>query len=175
VSYIDQSRTLTSLREVRPDVFAAGVRVSHRTIRDRRTDTLHKLSRLLVNNHDLIVHEHLTIPNLVRRPRPKPDAAGGYAPNGAAAKAGLNRSIHDAGWGQLLTMISYKAESAGRTVIAVEPRNTSRTCADCGHCSAGNRRGAVFKCQACGHRAHADTNAAINILRAGRAQQPKAA
>jgi putative transposase len=72
-------------------------------------------------------------------------------------------------------MIAYKAESAGRSVIAVDPRNTSRTCADCGHISAGNRRGAVFECQACSHLAHADTNAAINILRAGRAQQPKTA
>jgi putative transposase len=143
----------------------------HRRIRNRRADTLHKLSRQLVNDHDLIVHEALLVSNLVRRPKPKPDHAGGYAPNGATAKTGLNRCIHDAGWGQLLAMIAYKAESAGRTVIAVDPRNTSRGCAHCGHVSAGNRRGAVFECQACGHLAHADTNAARNILRAGRAQQ----
>jgi putative transposase len=71
----------------------------------------------------------------------------------------------------LLAMIAYKAESAGRTVIAVAPHDTSRTCAHCSHVSAGNRRGAVFMCQASGHSDHADTNAAINILRAGRAQQ----
>jgi putative transposase len=147
----------------------------HRHIRNCRADTLHKLSRRLVDDHDLIVHEALAVSNLVRRPKPRPDPAGGYAPNGAKAKAGLNRCIHDAGWGQLLAMIAYKAESAGRTVIAVDPRNTSRACTHCGHVSAGNRRGAVFKCQACGHVAHADTNAAINILRAGRAQQHTAA
>jgi len=151
------------------------VAAAHRRVRNRRANTLHQLSRRLVNEHDLIVHEQLAVANLVRRPKPRPDGAGGYAPNGAAAKTGLNRCIHDAGWGQFLAMIAYKAESAGRTVIAVDPRNTSRTCADCGHVSAGNRRGAVFECQACGHQAHADTNAAINILRAGRAQQPKAA
>jgi len=151
------------------------VAAAHRAVRNRRTDTLHHLSRRLVNDHDLIVHEQLAVSNLVRRPKPRPDGAGGYAPNGATAKTGLNRCIHDAGWGQLLAMIAYKAESAGRTVIAVDPRNTSRTCADCGHISAGNRRGAVFECQACGHEAHADTNAAINILRAGRAQQHAAA
>jgi putative transposase len=151
------------------------VALAHRRVRNRRADTLHQLSRRLVNDYDLIVHEQLAVANLVRRPKPRPDGAGGFAPNGAAAKTGLNRSIHDAGWGQLLAMISYKAESAGRTVIAVNPRNTSRTCAHCGHVSVGNRRGAVFECQACGHQAHADTNAAINILRAGRAQQPRAA
>jgi putative transposase len=151
------------------------VAAAHRRVRYRRADTLHQLSRRLVNEYDLIVHEQLPISNLVRRPKPRPDGTGGYEPNGAKAKTGLNRCIQDAGWGQLLAMINYKAESAGRTIIAVEPRNTSRTCAHCGHISAGNRRGAVFKCQACGHQAHADTNAAINILRAGRAQQPKAA
>jgi putative transposase len=151
------------------------VAAAHRRVRNRRSDTLHQLSRRLVNDHDLIVHEQLALSNLVRRPRPRPDGAGGYAPNGAAAKAGLNRCIHDAGWGTLLAMIAYKAESAGRAVIAVDPRNTSRTCAQCAHVSAGNRRGAVFRCQACGHEAHADTNAAINILRAGRAQQHNAA
>jgi putative transposase len=147
------------------------VAAAHRRVRNQRTDTLHQLSRRLVNGHDMIVHERLALSNLVRRPKPRPDGKGGHAPNGAAAKAGLNRCIHDAGWGQLLAMIAYKAESAGRTVIAVEPRNTSRTCAHCGHISAGNRHGAVFRCRACAHQAHADTNAAINILRAGRAQQ----
>jgi putative transposase len=151
------------------------VAAAHRRVRSRRADTLHQLSRRLVNDYDLIVHEQLIVSNLVRRPQPRPDGAGGYAPNGAAAKTGLNRSIHDAGWGTLLAMITYKAESAGRTVIAVDPRNTSRTCAHCGHVSAGNRRGAVFECQACGHEAHADTNAAINVLRAGRAPQQHAA
>jgi putative transposase len=147
------------------------VAAAHRQIRNRRTDALHKLSRRLVDAHDLIVHEELKVSNLVRRPKPRPDGAGGYERNSAAAKSGLNRCIQDAGWGQLLAMITYKAGSAGRTVIAVDPRNTSRTCAQCGHVSAGNRRGAVFKCLACGHEAHADTNAAMNILRAGRAQQ----
>jgi putative transposase len=154
---------------------AERVAAAHRRVRNRRTDSLHQLSRRLVNDHDLIVHEQLAVENLVRRPQPRPDGAGGYEPNGARAKTGLNRCIHDAGWGRLLAMIAYKAESAGRTVIAVDPRNTSRTCADCGHISAGNRRGAVFECQVCGHQAHADTNAAINILRAGRAQQHIAA
>ncbi len=147
------------------------VAAAHRHIGNCRADALHQLSRQLVNRYDLIVHEDLQIDNLVRRPTPRPDGAGGFEPNGAAAKTALNRSIHDAGWGTLLAMITYKAEEAGRSVIAVEPRNTSRTCAHCGHCSTGNRHDAEFRCQACGHHDHADVNAAINILRAGRAQQ----
>nr|WP_240196854.1 transposase [Nonomuraea lactucae] len=52
--------------------------------------------------------------------------------------------------------------------MAVDPHNTSRTCARCGHCAKENRvTQAEFACQACGHTAHADTNAATNILRAG--------
>ncbi|MBE3013339.1 transposase [Microbispora sp. NEAU-D428] len=63
---------------------------------------------------------------------------------------------------------SLVAESAGREVIAVNPAGTSRTCARCGHCAKDNRLSqAAFACTACGHTAHADVNAAINILRAG--------
>ncbi|XVQ86322.1 zinc ribbon domain-containing protein [Microbispora siamensis] len=65
-------------------------------------------------------------------------------------------------------MLAHKAESAGRELIAVNPGNTSRTCSRCGHCAKDNRRTqAEFACTACGHTAHADVNAAINILRAG--------
>ncbi|NCC37325.1 MAG: transposase, partial [Chloroflexia bacterium] len=53
---------------------------------------------------------------------------------------------------------------AGVPVVAVDPRNTSRTCAVCGHCEKANRRSqAEFCCVVCGHTAPADVNAAINI------------
>ena len=105
---------------------------------------------------------------MVSRPAPRPNEEGTFDPNGAAAKAGLNRSIHDAGRGQLLRFITYKAEDAGRVLIAVDPRNTSRKCSQCGHCEKANQLSqAVFRCLVSGHQAHADENAAINILRAG--------
>ncbi|MBN6053828.1 transposase [Nonomuraea sp. RK-328] len=72
------------------------------------------------------------------------------------------------GWGVFLQVLAYKAESAGRELIAVEPRNTSRTCARCGYRVKENRvTQAEFRCQGCGHAAHADVNAAVDILRAG--------
>jgi IS605 OrfB family transposase len=70
------------------------------------------------------------------------------------------------GWsfGQLYAFLAYKAQLAGVPVEAVDPRNTSRECAQCGHCSKSNRKSqAEFVCKACGHRAHADRNAARNI------------
>ena len=70
------------------------------------------------------------------------------------------------GWsfGQLYAFLAYKAQLAGITVEAVDPRNTSRTCAECGHCRKSNRKSqAEFACKVCGHRAHADVNAARNI------------
>jgi putative transposase len=151
----------------------AGARVAaiHHKIADQRRDLHHHLSRGLVDHYDLIVHEDLAIPNMVRRPAPRPNVEGGYDPNGASAKAGLNREILAAGWGQLLRLLSYKAEEAGREIIAVDPRHTSRTCPACRHVDGGNRRGAVFLCLRCGHQAHADVNAAQNILRAGLARR----
>jgi putative transposase len=146
----------------------------HRRVANQRSNAAHQLSRRLVNDYDLIVLEDLAITHMVRAPKAKPDPGnpGAFVPNGAKAKAGLNRSIIDAGWGTLASLLSYKAESAGRTVVTVDPRHTSQTCAECGHVAAGNRvNQAVFCCLACGHRAHADVNAARNILRAGRARQ----
>jgi putative transposase len=144
----------------------------HRKVRRQRLDHAHKTALVLVRDHDHIVHEALRITHMVRRPEPRPGGDGGYLPNGATAKAGLNRSIHDAGWGIFLRVLSAKAESAGRQVTAVNPRHTSQRCAECAHVAAGNRvTQAEFRCLACGHRAHADVNAAMNILRAGLALQ----
>lgn len=147
----------------------AGQRVGdlHRKVARQRRDLAHKLSRSLVDRYDVIVYEDLKIANMVRRPKPRPNEEGTFDPNGAAAKSGLNRSIHDAGWGQLLRMIAYKAEEAGREVITVNPRRTSQRCHACGHTEAANRVSTAFRCLACGHRDHADVNAARNILRAG--------
>jgi IS605 OrfB family transposase len=70
------------------------------------------------------------------------------------------------GWafGQLVAFLSYKAELAGIPVVKVDPRNTSRTCGECGHCCRANRTSQEkFLCVSCGHRANADQNAARNI------------
>src|SRR5665213_4051778 len=150
----------------------------HRKLANQRKNAAHQLSRQLVNDYDLIVLEELAIANMVRAPRAKPDldAPGEFLPNGAKAKAGLNGSIHDAGWGTLASLLSYKAESAGRIVVTVNPRYTSQTCAECGHVEAGNRvNQAEFRCLSCAHVTRADVNAARNILRAGRAQQASSA
>ncbi|MEV0404551.1 transposase [Actinoallomurus sp. NPDC050550] len=147
----------------------------HAKIRRQRLDFHHKTARTLVRDHDVIAHERLNTAGMTRAPKPKPDPEndGAFLPNGAAAKAGLNRSILDAGWGQFLAILADKAESAGRLVIPVDARNTSRTCppsaGGCGHISADNRlTQAKFQCTACGFTANADHVGATNVLnRAG--------
>jgi putative transposase len=140
--------------------------------RRQRPDHVHKTALGLVRDYDAIVHDGLQITNMTARPKPRADGSGGHQPNGAAAKAGLSKSIHDAGWGIFLRVLSAEAESAGRHMIAVDLRHTSQRRAECGHVAAGNRISqAESRCLACGHRAHADVNAARNILRAGLALQ----
>ncbi|HUD70299.1 MAG TPA: transposase [Acidimicrobiales bacterium] len=142
----------------------------HRRVRNQRRDLAHKVSRQLVNDYDLIVLEDLQVASMVRRPKPRPCRDGTFEPNGAAAKAGLNRSIHDAGWGELARMLAYKAEDAGRELRVVAPQFTSQRCSKCEHTDEASRRSqAVFRCTACGYEAHADINAARNVLWAGRA------
>ncbi|WP_319019026.1 RNA-guided endonuclease InsQ/TnpB family protein [Microbispora sitophila] len=142
----------------------ARVAALHAKVRRRRLDYAHKQALSLVRAYDVIVHEDLRIANMTR------SASGTIVQPGrnVAAKTGLNRSILDAGWGVFLRVLAHKAESAGREPIAVNPAGTSRTCARCGHRAKDNRlTKARFRCQACGHEAHADVNAATNILRAG--------
>ncbi|MFD1931740.1 RNA-guided endonuclease InsQ/TnpB family protein [Nonomuraea mangrovi] len=136
----------------------------HAKVRRQRLDGAHKAALHLARRYDVIVHEELRIANMTRSASGTLEAPGRMV----AQKSGLNRSILDAGWGVLLTILSHKAESAGRELIAVNPANTSRACARCGHCARENRlTQAEFACTACGHTAHADVNAAVNILRAG--------
>ncbi|MFI2368718.1 RNA-guided endonuclease InsQ/TnpB family protein [Streptomyces sp. NPDC018833] len=77
--------------------------------------------------------------------------------------------VLDAGWGLFLGILANKAESAGRRVIPVEARNTSRTCPACGHVAKENRvTQTKFECVKCGRVANADHVGALNVLsRAG--------
>jgi putative transposase len=142
----------------------------HRKVANQRLDFHHKLARKLVKTYDLIVFEDLKIKAMVRGPKPRPDPEhpGQFLPNGAGAKAGLDRSISDAGWAGFVSIVRAKAEEAEHVVIGIDPRHTSDGCEVCGFASPESRVSqAVFVCQRCGHAAHADEQAARNILRAG--------
>jgi len=52
-------------------------------------------------------------------------------------------------------------------IWSINPAYTSQTCAKCGHLDKRSRRGSRFTCTACGHKAHADVNAAENIAAKG--------
>lgn len=82
-----------------------------------------------------------------------------------------------AGWSfyQLRQFLTYKSQLYGVPLVTVDPRNTSRTCSECGHCEKANRTSQdQFHCRSCGHKAHADFNAAVNIAAVGAAvNQPE--
>ncbi|MFJ7133678.1 RNA-guided endonuclease InsQ/TnpB family protein [Streptomyces fungicidicus] len=150
---------------------ARKVATIHAKIRRQRLDHHHKRANELIRDHDVIAHEKLNTAGMTKSPeaRADPQSTGGFLPNGAAAKAGLNRRILDAGWGLFFGILAQKAESAARRVIPVDARNTSRTCPTCGHVAKENRlTQAGFECTACGFTANADHVGALNVLsRAG--------
>jgi len=74
---------------------------------NQRKDFLHKLSRYYANNYDFIAVEDLNIKDMVRNHN-------------------LAQKILDASWGEFVRMLSYKAEGAGRIVVKVNPRGTSK-------------------------------------------------
>lgn len=136
---------------------------AHRKIRNQRRDFQHKASRQLVNCYQTIVFEELQVANITKAPKPKQDENGAYVPNGASAKAGLNKSILDAGWATFQQLCTYKAEYAGRTVALVDPKYTSQVCSQCGVVRKKELSERWHSCQ-CGCELDRDTNAAINIF-----------
>lgn len=113
---------------------------------------------------DAIAIEDLNISGMMRRCRVKFDSElERFLPNGQARKVGLNRSIADASWGDLILKIEYLAAKQGKVVIKVPPKFSSQECPECHHIEAANRDKEKFICIACGFIAHADIKAARTI------------
>jgi putative transposase len=117
-------------------------------ITHRRTNFAHQLSRKLVDRFGIIVFEDLTIERMKQNHR-------------------LAKSIYDAAWNQLITFTTYKAAWAGRSVVLVDPRNTSKMCSSCGEMVEKDLSTRVHNCPSCGLVLNRDVNAARNILALG--------
>ena len=83
------------------------------------------------------------------------------------SKGKTKRYVQKSQWSfyQLETFIKYKAALSGVPVIYVSPRYTSQKCSKCGCLNKTSTK--KYVCNACGHVAHRDANAAINIMRLG--------
>ena len=144
----------------------ARVQKLHARSANLRRDALHKATTAISKNHAMIVIEDLHVRGMSASAKGTVQVPG----RNVRAKAGLNTAILDQGWSEFRRQLEYKQDWRGGRVLAVPPRNTSRTCSACGHTSPENRRTqADFCCVSCGHREHADVNAAKNILAAGHA------
>jgi putative transposase len=107
-------------------------------------DFHHKTALALVRHYDVIYHEDLRIASPLKNRH-------------------LARSIADAGWSGFLNILSFKAASAGREVIAVDPAYTSQTCSGCGVLVAKGVSVRWHQCPESGTSLHRDENAARNI------------
>jgi len=117
---------------------------AHQKVRRQRQDFHHKTALALVRANDTIYHEDLRVANMVRNHH-------------------LAKSISDAGWGQFLTILTFKAASAGKRVVAVDPAFTSQLCSGCGVVVSKGLSVRWHACPDCGMELHRDHNAAKNI------------
>ena len=140
-------------------------------VKSQRWDFHHQTALALVRDYDVIYLEDLQIRNLSRRPKAKPDGNGGYLHNGASRKAGLNKSIQDAGWYAFRCILTCKAVWAGKRVEAIPPAYTTQDCSGCGERVEKSLSVHTHVCTHCGVVLDRDENAALNILRAGQARQ----
>ena len=135
----------------------------HQHVRRQRTDFHHKTALALVRTYDVISVEAIQAANLSRRPAPTQDEHGTYLHNGASRKAGLNKSIRDAGWRHFLSILACKAACAGKHVEAVNPAYTSQDCSGCGERTQISLSVRTHVCTHCGLILDRDENAARNI------------
>ena len=116
-------------------------------ITNQSNDFMHKLSDKLVSGgFTSFAVEALHIDNMLKNHR-------------------LAQSIHNASWNRFIQMLSYKAESAGMTVIKVDPRDTSKECSNCGNIQDMPLSVREYNCGRCGMQLDRDINASINILK----------
>lgn len=142
----------------------ARVQKIHTRIANVRKDFLHKTTTAISKNHAMVCIEELQVRNMSKSAAGTGEALG----RNVKAKSGLNKSILDQGWFEFRRQLEYKQVWLGGDVLAVPPRNTSRTCPACGHLSADNRQTqAKFACMDCGYENNADVVGAINILNRG--------
>ncbi|AYJ73948.1 putative transposase [Thermus phage phiLo] len=116
----------------------------HRKIANQRRDFHHKVARKLVNRYGTIVHEDLNVQ--------------------ALSRSYVAKGVMDAGWGQFLRILAYKAAEAGRRVIKVDPKHTSQDCPICGYREKKPLWIREYTCPQCGTHLHRDIAAAQNIL-----------
>jgi putative transposase len=123
---------------------------AHQHIARQRRDFHHKEARKLVQAYDVIYHEDLRVANMVQNHH-------------------LAKSISDAGWGYLLTILAFKAASAGKRVQAVNHAFTSQRSSGpaCGVIVTKGLSVRWHACPKCETSLHRDHNAALNILRLG--------
>jgi len=124
---------------------------AHQHVRNQRRNFHHQEACKLLQQYDAIYYEDLRVRNMVRNHR-------------------LAKSIVDAGWRAFLTILTFKAESAGKRVQAVNPAFTSQACSGCGVIVSKGFSVRWHTCPDCGTSLHRDHNAALNILRLGQEQ-----
>lgn len=146
----------------------AQVRAIHGKIARQRHNFYHQLTAALVSRFAFLGSEELAVKNMSRAPKakPDPDQPGEFLPNGAAAKAGLNRGILDAAPSMLLGMLRTKAAEAASVFALANTREVKPTqrCHRCGTLVKKTLQDRVHRCT-CGCECGRDENAAKTLLR----------
>lgn len=122
----------------------------HAKISDCRLDHLHKLSRKLINENQVVCAENLAVKNMIKNPK-------------------LAKHIADASWGEFTRQLEYKSGWAGRTYVEIGRFfPSSKRCSCCGFVKEKLPLDVrSWECPECGTTHDRDTNAARNILAAG--------
>lgn len=139
----------------------------HQKIARQRKQFHFETALKILDKADVVFVESLKVKNMSRRCKPKQDETGKFLSNGQSAKSGLNKSIADAGWGQFIDVLTFKAEKAGAKVVKVDPYGTSQHCSSCLSKVPKELSERWHSCPSCLLEIDRDTNSAILIKKLG--------
>lgn len=140
-----QTKGSPERKKVKRVVFKIYERISN-----RRHNFIHQEARKIINKFGIICIEKLNIKDMMQN-----------------NFRSMNRGIADIAWGQFASVLSHKAEEAGRQFIAIVPRGTSQFCSQCGTIVKKDLSDRWHDCPVCSAHLHRDYNSSLNILALG--------
>ena len=145
-----EHRKLSKIQPNTPEYLKQRTKLNHsyEKVSNHRRNNIEQISNHIVKNHDMIAMEDLSVEQL----------------RSISMDRRMTKGYNDASIGELRRRICDKAESAGRTIVLVDPRDTSQICSNCQEVVEKDLSVRVHVCPYCNYEEDRDVNAARNIL-----------
>jgi len=160
-SIIDKKMTINRKRGINYSKRVEYLRMKRlkilKKIRNIYQDFYHKVANHILNSHEYVVIEDLNLSELKQAKH-----------ENKKVEKKIHKYLQNISISGLFKILEYKAQLYERKIIKIDPKDTSKTCSNCGYVHHEMKLSdKTFRCPKCGFRIDRDLNASINILKRG--------